>query len=301
MCETASGNRGAAAMHRTHTTNPIVKSTLRYHTARHEKSDNQPASTGRTPTPTAPPTESIPAVSVILPTYNERDSAPNVINAVQQELPDAEIVVIDDSTDDTPTVLRNHYGGDDRVRVRHRDHRTGLASAVKDGLEQAQGDIAVVMDADGQHPPAAVKRLVNAITDGADLAVGTRHAADGTITADWPRSRRLVSYGAMWLAAWQLPICRRLSDPMSGLFAVPTQPVQRVLPRIRPRGYKILLELLARLDIDRVAEVPYEFAPRDSGESALSAGEYVRFLRHVFRLGVPARMTASPREVSVYA
>jgi dolichol-phosphate mannosyltransferase len=179
--------------------------------------------------------------------------------------------------------------------VIHRDG-DGLASAVIRGFAAATGDTYLVVDGDGQHPPAAAARIARRVTDGeADLVLGTRHADGGAVADAWPAHRRLISRGADLLARVAVPPARETTDPMSGLFAVDAAVVDSVLPRLRPAGYKISLELLARCPLDDVAEVGYEFRTADS-ESNLGAREYARYLRHLARLARPSRSASVGRE-----
>jgi dolichol-phosphate mannosyltransferase len=148
-------------------------------------------------------------------------------------------------------------------------------------MRLACGDWVVVMDADLQHPPEVVPDLIAAgMRDGADLVVGTRYAAGGTDGGLSDRYRRMVSSASTVLTK---VIFRnaliRVSDPMSGLFAVRTSSLD--VERLRPLGYKILLELVVRNRPGRIVEVPYSFQQRHAGDSKSTVAEGVRFLKHV--------------------
>jgi len=224
-------------------------------------------------------------VSAILPTYEEPDTAPDIV-ATLREYGVGEVVVVDDSPtratveavlEAVPETTIIRRGGD------------GLAAAVIRGFEAASGETYVVCDADGQHPPAAALELAHRVAyDGADLAIGSRHTPDGEVAEAWPMQRRIISLGADYLARAAVPPARGLTDPLSGLFAVDAAVVDPALERLAPAGYKVLLELLARCPVEEVVEVGYRFAPADS-ESNLGAREYVRYLRHLGRLSVPSR------------
>jgi dolichol-phosphate mannosyltransferase len=230
-------------------------------------------------------------VSVVLPTYEEHRTVCSVIEAARGVLEDRdyEIVVVDDSaTTRTADVIHDTYHHDARVRWRHRDG-SGLASAVLDGFGMADGERYVVLDADGQHPPRRIYNLLVRLDAGADLAVCSRHVDGGQVAGEWPAYRRLISQGAETLAQLAVPTARKLSDPMSGYFAVEAEAVDGVRDRLRPSGYKILLELVARCPIREIAEVPYTFEEREEGSSNLGPREYARYVRHLARLSVPAR------------
>jgi len=231
------------------------------------------------------------SVSVVLPTFEEHRTVGGVIEAVRGVLEDRdyEIVVVDDSeTWRTVEALEERYFTDARVTWLHRE-KSGLASAVLDGFDIAHGDRYVVLDADGQHPPRRVANLLYRLDDGADLAVCSRHVDGGQVAGEWPTHRRVISRGAETLAQLAVPTARKLSDPMSGYFAVEADVVDPVRERLRPHGYKILLELVARCPVREIAEVPYTFEERDEGASNLGPREYARYVRHLARLTVPAR------------
>jgi len=231
-------------------------------------------------------------VSAILPTYNEAATAPDVVGELLAEGL-AEAIVVDDSPDlDTARAIRERHPD---VTVIHRDG-DGLASAVLRGFAAARGDTYLVVDGDGQHPPAAAARIGRRVDRGdCELCLGTRHADGGAVADEWPLHRRVISTGADRLARVAVPPARGLSDPMTGLFAVDAAVVDPALPRLRPAGYKIILEVLARCAIDEVAEAGYQFQTADS-ESNLGAREYVRYLRHLARLSVPSRRGDTGRE-----
>jgi len=211
-------------------------------------------------------------VSAILPTYEEPDTAPEVVTTLQ-EYGVSEVVVVDDSPT-RATVEAVLKAVPETTIIR----RAGAA-----------GETYVVCDADGQHPPAAALELAHRVAyDGADLAVGSRHTPDGEVAEAWPMGRRIISLGADYLARAAVPPARGLTDPLSGLFAVDAAVVDPALDRLAPAGYKVLLELLARCPVDDVVEVGYRFAPADS-DSNLGAREYARYLRHLGRLSVPSR------------
>jgi len=229
------------------------------------------------------------SISVVLPTYNERQTVTTAIDRLLAELgEDSQMLVVDDdSPDGTADRVRERYGGD-RVECLVRTAETGLSSAIIRGLDAADGDARVVMDADLQHPPERVPDLAAAVAEGADIAIGTRFADGGCIPA-WPAHRRVISRGAAWIARWQIPAARQITDPMTGFFAVAGDVVDNRAGELHPDGYKALLEIMARCPVKEVEEVGFEFRERVAGESKLTAGEYVRFARHLTRASVPAR------------
>jgi len=228
--------------------------------------------------------------SVILPTYNESQTIRPIVSQLLESAHVGEIVVVDDdSPDETWRVVRESFSSS-RVSAIRRTDESGLSSAVLRGFDAADGDALAVMDADGQHPVGSAVTLLRAVAEnGSDLAVGTRRNEQGMVADDWPLHRRTLSWGATALSWAAVPPARELSDPMSGLFAVDAELVDAVREQLRPTGYKILLELLARCPIEDVDEVGYTFRERAAGGSNLDATEYARFIRHLGRLSVPAR------------
>lgn len=241
------------------------------------------------------------SAAVILPSYNEVQTAPVLISQLLEYDIVSDIVLVDDdSPDGTAAVCRDRFGDRDDVQIIRRTSDSGLSSAVIRGFDAAEGDTLVCMDADGQHPVPAAISLAR-VCDGVDLVVGSRHAETGAVAADWPLHRRVISYGAQALAYAAVPPARSLSDPMSGLFAIDADVYAASRDRLQPTGYKILLELLAKAPVEEIAELGYTFQSRDEGESNLGLAEYLRYVEHLGRLTLPARRgehAASSLEVS---
>jgi len=238
-------------------------------------------------------------VTVIVPTYNERDNVAPLLErlaAAVGAMP-VEVLFVDDSTDDTPqVVLEAARHSRLSVRLLHRsgaERVGGLGGAVLAGLRDSRAEWAVVMDGDLQHPPEVVPELLRtALVDRADVVVASRYVPGGSnhgLADGW---RRRVSTGAGGVAKALFP--RRLqdcTDPMSGFFLVRRDAVD--LHRLRPDGFKILLEILARGSALRVGEVPFDFATRHAGDSKADLRQGIVYARHLLRLrtgGVLARL-----------
>lgn len=229
-------------------------------------------------------------ISVVVPTRNEAANVDLLVQRLDAALKgyDAEIIFVDDSSDDTPAVIEAAATRTSRkVRLIHRcagDRTGGLGSAVLAGLRQVSSRWVVVMDGDLQHPPEVIPELIRVGSDGtADLVVASRYTSDGVSSGLSSRLRREVSVWSTRLVKTAFP--RRLggcSDPMSGFFAV--RPGRLNLDEMRPRGYKILLEILASSPRLRVTEVPFEFEPRHAGDSKASLREGLVFLRRLVAL-----------------
>ncbi|MGV9450806.1 glycosyltransferase [Streptomyces sp. NPDC003635] len=235
------------------------------------------------------------AVTIVVPTFNESANIRELLHQITESVParlPCEVVFVDDSTDDTPEVIK--AAAQDcpfPVAVIHRDDPVGgLGGAVVEGLKAATSDWIVVMDGDCQHPPSLVPDLVaTGERAGAELVVASRYIKGGSRAGLAGSYRVAVSRGATWLTKSLFP--RRLhgiSDPMSGFFAIRRQAVTADV--LKPLGYKILLELAVRSRPRRVAEVPFVFQDRFAGESKSTAQEGLRFLRHLagLRTATPA-------------
>lgn len=245
-----------------------------------------------------------PEVSVVVPTRNEVENLPELHRALKQALHgvDYEVVVVDDSTDEgTRPMLHQICAGDSRWRALEREpsEQRGLGSAVSLGMALARGHAVCVMDADLQHPPATIPKLLQAVRDGADLAVASRYTAGGSAEGLANPYRRAVSRGVAGAAQAVFPEIRRTSDPLSGFFCVRREAVAGL--ELRPIGFKILLELLVCLPWLRVRDVPFRFGPRFSGESKATLGQGMQFGMHLLSLFVYVPLAGMLAKVAISA
>lgn len=224
---------------------------------------------------------SIERVSIVVPTFNE---APNIAELVARVSAattgvDAEIVFVDDSTDGTPDVIAAVAERSPiHLRLIHREHPVGgLSGAVIEGLNAAASDVCVVMDGDLQHPPETIPALVDRFALGdLDVVVASRYSVGGSSNGLADAHRVLVSRGSTAVVKAMFPgRLRNVSDPMTGFFLVDRR---RIDPStLHPRGFKILLEILARRKL-RVAEISFDFADRHAGKSKASVRQGLHFL-----------------------
>ncbi|WP_336922076.1 GtrA family protein [Aquipuribacter sp. SD81] len=231
-----------------------------------------------------------PDLTVLVPTYNEGGNVEALVrrlSAAVERPGTAEVLFVDDSTDDTPDRVREvaRQGHPLRVRLLHRpagERVGGLAGAVTAGLRDSRADFVVVMDGDLQHPPELVPTLRRAAED-ADLVVASRYTGDGDaggLAGSWRRSVSGVST-LLARACFPTRVGRVCTDPMTGFFCLRRDAVD--LDRLRPRGFKILLEVLARHDL-RVLELPFAFGTRHDGESKASWRNGLHFLHQLASL-----------------
>lgn len=226
--------------------------------------------------------------SLIVPTYNERENITDVIQILSELLDDIfpnnyELIIVDDDSPDRTWELAQSCMSDyPNLRVIHRRDGRGLSSAVIRGWQEANGLYLGVIDGDLQHPPEVLSQLIMALENGADLAVASRHIEGGGVS-EWSLLRRFLSRGAQMLGLILLPrVIGRLSDPMSGYFMVRRSAIAN--KKLHPLGYKILIEVLARGDIQEIAEVPYVFRERNAGNSKVTSKQYWEYLHHLIRL-----------------
>ena len=226
----------------------------------------------------------MPTLSVVIPTRNERESLPRLIEVTQAALAgiDYELVFVDDSTDGSQQVLAEAAGADPRLIVLHREQPGGLADAVVEGLRCCRGEILAVIDADLQHPPALLPTLMAQLRNArADIVVASRYLP-GAGRPGLSALRRLISRVTRRVALILLRGARRSTDPLSGFFVLRRGVIEGVT--LRPVGFKILLEILVRGRYAGVAEVPYVFAERAAGRTKATIGQGTAFLRHVVTL-----------------
>ncbi|GFJ96706.1 glycosyltransferase [Phytohabitans rumicis] len=209
-----------------------------------------------------------------------------------------EVLFVDDSDNDaTVQAIR---AADPNALVFHRmgeQRWGGLAGAVIDGLRMAHSDRVVVMDADLQHPPEVVPALLSTLDGGAELVMASRYTDGGDPGGLSGPFRRLVSGASTWLAKATFPIrLRGVTDPMTGFFGLRRSAVDA--GTLHSRGFKILLEILARYPRLRRAEVPLRFDKRLSGDSKGDARQGLEYLKQLPRLRVattPLRYFATAR------
>lgn len=223
-------------------------------------------------------------VSIVVPTYNERDNVQTLCEGLREVLEsrwDYEIIIVDDnSPDGTHDVVRQLGAEDTRIKLIQRSGKLGLGSAVTAGFAQASGDYWVMMDADLSHRPEDLPNLLTTLSD-ADIAVGSRYVQGGGVL-NWPLRRRIVSRGASALGRVIVGLPTR--DLTSGFGAFRRSHMEALLPSLSPKGFKLLLEILGKSGDARVKETPITFVDRQHGRSKASAWEALLFLRLCFDL-----------------
>ena len=225
--------------------------------------------------------------SIIIPTYNERENLPILIESIlkslnQHNITNYEIIIVDDnSPDGTGEIAEQLAKQYKNIKVLHRPAKMGLATAFLDGVKLAKGNIVALMDADLQHPPELLPELYKAILNGYDMAIASRYIKGGG-TENWSTKRKIVSKGAIILAHILFPETRKIKDITSGYFAIRKDIIQN--KKLNPIGYKIMIEIIVKVKPKRIIEIPFIFKPRTKGRSKLSSKEFINYLRHLISL-----------------
>ncbi|MCP4593635.1 MAG: polyprenol monophosphomannose synthase [bacterium] len=224
-------------------------------------------------------------LSVVVPTYREADNlrplCERVFAATRASAIEAEMIIVDDDSDDGSEAIVAELANDFDVRIVVRRGERGLSSAVVRGFEEARHEVLLVMDADLSHPPEKVPELARKVFDGeAEFVVGSRYVGGGEMR-DWPFLRRLNS----WVATVPARLLTPVRDPMAGFFCLRRETWRRA-ERLNPIGYKIALELMVKCRCRRYAEVPIVFTDRLHGTSKLTFWQQLLYLRQLCGLYV---------------
>lgn len=211
-------------------------------------------------------------LAVIVPTFDERENAVELIRRLHDVLDEIEheiILVDDDSPDGTASAVREIARRDARVRVLQRVGRRGLASACIEGMMATAAPYIAVIDADLQHDERLLPPMLAKLkSENLDLVAGTRHATGGSAAAGLTTRRASLSNLGKKLS--RIISRADLTDPMSGFFLLDRRYLDEVVRSLSGSGFKILLDLVASSRrTPRIGELPYEFRPRLHGESKL--------------------------------
>ena len=210
-------------------------------------------------------------LTIVVPTFNERENIEELVQKVDHALTGIEweiVFVDDDSPDGTAELVFQLNRRDPRVRGIKRVGRRGLSSACIEGICSSSASYVAVMDADLQHDESALPAMLELLQeDNLDLVVGSRFTCGGS-TGGLPSARVKMSKFATFLGTKLLRV--KTTDPMSGFFMLRRSYFYDVVHDLSGKGFKILLDLFASSTRDvRFGEVPYNMRAREHGESKL--------------------------------
>lgn len=237
-------------------------------------------------------------VLVCIPTYDERENLPLIVQRVRASVPEADVLIVDDdSPDGTGDVADSLAAGDPQVHVLHRTEKAGLGAAYlaafRWGLDHG-ADVLVEMDADGSHQPEQLPRLLTALGDGADVVLGSRYVEGGGVQ-DWPKARLLLSRGGNTYTRLLLGL--PIKDATGGYRAYRAEALKDIdFSSVESQGYCFQVDLVWRAWQHklRVVEVPITFVERQLGASKMSGNIVTEALWRVTVWGIRSRRGRRP-------
>ncbi|MDQ1483684.1 MAG: dolichol-phosphate mannosyltransferase [Actinomycetota bacterium] len=232
-------------------------------------------------------------IVVLIPTYNERENLAQIVSRLRAAVPEADVLVLDDSSPDGTGLIADRLAADDsQVRVLHRKGKQGLGTAYLAGfawgLERGY-DVMVEMDADGSHQPEQLPTLLAALSN-ADLALGSRWVPGGSVV-NWPLSRKALSLGGNLYVRVLLGM--PIGDATGGFRAFRASTLRTLdLHDVSSQGYCFQVDLAWRAIRAglRVVEVPITFVERTAGDSKMSQDIVNESLRNITKWGVRYRL-----------
>jgi len=219
------------------------------------------------------PEKAGPILSIVIPTFNERDNVAALLRELSEALTTIAwevILVDDDSPDGTANIVRQYGCSDLRIRCLQRIGRRGLSTACVEGMLASSAPYIAVMDGDLQHDPSIIPTMLRLLEEpGIDLVVGSRYQEGGGL-GSWTRGRVIISRVATWLGRSLVPTS--LTDPMSGFFMLRRSLLDDVVRNLSGLGFKILVDIFASARHPvAFREVPFVFRNRRAGESKLDS------------------------------
>ncbi|MDT0188786.1 polyprenol monophosphomannose synthase [Rothia terrae] len=232
-------------------------------------------------------------VLTVIPTYNEKDNLPVVVSRLRAAVPDSDILVVDDSSPDGTGELADSMAAEDSViHVLHRKVKDGLGGAYLAGFDWGltnNYDVLVEMDADCSHQPEQLPLLIEAIENGAELAIGSRYVPGGK-TKNWPAHRQILSRGANLYT--RLILGTKIKDITAGYRAYRREALQKLnLDGIDSKGYVFQVDLAWRSEQAglKITEVPITFVEREIGDSKMDGNIILDSMTKVTRWGLTGR------------
>lgn len=232
-------------------------------------------------------------VLTIIPTYNELESLPKTLQRLRDAVPASDVLVVDDnSPDGTGRLVDAIALEDSQVHALHRKGKEGLGAAYIAGFKwglEAGYDVLVEMDADGSHQPEQLQQLLDAVDQGADLALGSRWVAGGSVV-NWPRYRQAISRIGSTYARLMLGV--KIRDVTGGYRAFRRTTLEKLnLDSVDSVGYGFQVDLAWRVSkmVLEIVERPITFVERELGASKMSGRIVFEAMINVTKWGVMSR------------
>ncbi|MFC1674344.1 polyprenol monophosphomannose synthase [Candidatus Omnitrophota bacterium] len=220
-------------------------------------------------------------ISILIPTYNEadnmKDTLERIIGTFDNINTNYEILVIDDASEDDTVKIAGGLLAQKKGSVISRLCIRSLSLSVLDGIKQSKGNIIIVMDADGSHPPELIPLFIKDIQEGYDLVIASRYIEGGG-SEGLPLLRKIMSRFACLLGR----AVTKVKDNTSGFFCVRKSALEGI--SLTPSGFKIGLEIFVKANINSFKEIPYTFTNRKRGESKLRIKACMQYLYQIFSL-----------------
>jgi dolichol-phosphate mannosyltransferase len=231
---------------------------------------------------------------VVVPTYNEADNIDRLLTEIRRNAPAVTVLVVDDnSPDGTAKHVADIAATDEHVHLLPRPKKEGLGVAYRAGFTWAlhhDFDCVITMDADFSHDPAVIPELLRAVSEGADVVIGSRYVPGGSIP-QWRWYRRALSRFGNLYAARMLRL--RAHDATSGYRAYRASSLEAIdYESVRANGYGFLIEMTYRATRAEagIVEIPIAFVDRTDGKSKMSSAVIVESMALVTRWGIRDRV-----------
>jgi dolichol-phosphate mannosyltransferase len=256
-----------------------------------------------------------PSFSIIIPTLNESQNILDLIDSIKNNITAStcyELIIVDDNSPDGTTnkildsynehngftiynihefndtliyknflIYPSHNNFNFFIKIIIRKEKTGLISAIQDGINSSISDFVIVMDADLSHSPSYLNSLIKEIKNSkSDIVIASRYLKNGKILG-WPKKRVFYSKAATFISKSIFKL-NNITDPMSGFFIIKRDILKNI--KFNTSGYKILLEILVKSKNIKSKEIPYTFINRKNGSSKLSSKVVVDFFKAIIIL-----------------
>lgn len=227
-----------------------------------------------------------PLFSLVVPTRNERDNIVPLFDKLKTSLPSsAEVIIVDDSDDETVKIVREQNTTFPVYIIERKgiERKGGLAAAVVGGIRIAAGSYIGIIDADLQHPPEMIPKMLERIRENDDdIVIASRYVEGGTSQGLKSPYRKLVSTSTVQISRTLFPKIRSVRDPNSGFFIFDRRILEGV--ELNPYGFRVLLELLVKTNWEKAEEIPFDFHEREQGESKATLAQGLAFYYHLYLL-----------------